>query len=304
MTRVISIITDWGGFYGSGHVQRMALLCRALDEAPGVSAVLVNEKSPDFLAGAAAFTVSSGPGARSDLIIRDMRDSSSEQVASLRKIAPVLVIDDIGPGRNTADFVLDLLPNPAAGSGNADYREDCYLYGHNFIDSLRSLGDEVLEKTIDVAMYAGAGVTDADIGFFRALVPEGKNAVIMAGPARHAVNIPPRFFLETMNYAEVLLRSRVFISHFGLSLYEARLCGCAVLAVNPTPYHSRLAEMVLGSIVNINAGTRSEKDESGIRGLCRDLMEGHDFSETVPGEILEHAERKLYACREYVLSLV
>ncbi|HOO70711.1 MAG TPA: hypothetical protein PK926_03040 [Spirochaetota bacterium] len=303
MPELISIITDWGGFYGSGHAQRMASLCRALNEAPGVSAVLVNGKTPDFLAGSAAFTVSPVPAARSDLIIRDMRDSSSEEIFSLRKTAPVLVIDDIGPGRGAADFVLDLLPNPAAGSGNADYREDCYLYGHNFIDSLRSLGQEILEKNIDLAMYAGAGAADADIGFFRSLVPEGKNAVIMAGPVRHTVNIPPGLSLDAMNYAEVLLRSRVFIAHFGLSLYEARLCGCAVLSVNPTPYHSRLADMVPGSVVDINAGTRGELDEAGIRGLCRDLLESRKFSETVPGEILEQAQRKLYACRDHVLSL-
>jgi hypothetical protein len=106
-----------------------------------------------------------------------------------------------------------------------------------------------------------------------------------------------------MDYAGLLLRARVFISHFGLSLYEAKLAGCSVLSLNPTAYHSSLADMVAGTIVDVNAGERALCDAGAVRRSCGELLSSHKRSGARPEQMLAEAERKLMKCRDLVVSL-
>jgi len=55
-------------------------------------------------------------------------------------------------------------------------------------------------------------------------------------------------------YAEMLLSSRVAVTHFGVFLYEAGVSGCGLVTVNPTEYHSGLAEIAGRSMELTNLG--------------------------------------------------
>jgi hypothetical protein len=302
MTRRIGIITDWDGHYGSGHIQRMAALCRSLNDVRGVEAAIINAKAPGMLRDSGQVVVRPALWSHTDCIVRDMRDSSVAEMTALRERAPVLAIDDSGPGRALADSVLDLLPNAVQGLESGRYRPECYLYGHNFLHELARPPEGIREKDVDVALYAGHEPAPGDVAFFSSLVPKGRTGVICAGTGAVAVN-GDAWRYDNSDYASLLLRARVFVSHFGISIFEARLCGCQVLTVNPTAYHASLARMVLGSVVAMDAGVRGDHDAAHIARQCEDLLRAGRFQAVNAARVLDHARACLAQCREAVLSL-
>jgi len=300
--KTISIVTGWGDGYGAGHVQRMASLCLALAEVPGIVPVIVSSTRPEFLDCERKIDFRPALDPASSLVVRDMRDSTREQMLELKKTAPVLAVDDIGEGRGVADHVLDLLPNPAVSGENPHYRRDLYLYGGNFMGSLRRLDRDRIPKDMDVLVYSGHLAGGEDEAFFRSIIPGEASAVILGGSGRTTLNTQGDES-GRMEYAELLARAKVFVSHFGISLYEARLAGCSVMALNPSAYHSSLADMVLGDVVDVNAGERASLDPAEVRGLCAGLLRDLKTSDAKPREMLALAERSLVACRDFVVAL-
>jgi hypothetical protein len=183
--------------------------------------------------------------ADTDLIIKDMRDSTIEEMDSLRRIAPVLAIDDSGDGRDAADFTLSLLPVPSDILNSAKLETSLFLYGYNFAEGISLLKKtDSFRKDIDVTVYAGYNPDPELINIIKKSVPESAGSILLK--EGKAVNLNGKAIKTETSYAEIISRSKIVITHFGLTMFEADACGCQIIALNPTLYHSKLTEIVSG----------------------------------------------------------
>ncbi|MCU0846347.1 MAG: hypothetical protein MUD12_00485 [Spirochaetes bacterium] len=241
MTRKkISIITGWGDGLGNGHLQRMANLASYLNSR-GFHASIVSENRPELFPGDALqfFSGKILPG--TDLIIRDMRDSETGEIESLKKYAPVLAVDDSGPGRKSADFNLTLLPNPP-GSGMGQPSYNMFIYGYNITREIKMMGKEKIHKSMDVSFYLPHDIIENPDSILK-ILPDGMNVAIISHRG-HVILKNGSTMPLNKNHAEILLSSRLLICHFGITLFEGHLSGCRLATINPTGYHSSLSDAV------------------------------------------------------------
>ncbi len=232
MERPVTIVTGTGESLGTGHLQRMLSLAhfirgmghdiRICSNAPHKIPMELREFHSEYVE-------------KSFFIIRDMRDSSQETVAELKKIAPVAVIDDLGPGRGLADIAIDLLPNL-----KYSYVSSPFIFGYNFSKSMEEL-PETIDKDIDVVCYLGAlpgeNIAELIVGSFE----NSLKYVFVHGHGEFSGNVP---VAEGIGFAELMCRSRFVLTYFGITMFEALLCGCKVITVNPGKYHFDLARSV------------------------------------------------------------
>ena len=286
--RIVSIVTGWGSGLGTGHVQRMASLASFLNRSKGISAFLVAGRKPDFLPFELhdCFLPSIKPG--TGCIIRDMRDSSEEEMRELKKIGSVVTIDDCGPGRRMADAAIDLLPNPE----NRDHKKESFIYGYNFIDSLRKLNEEHIEKNLDALLYCGYKPAAETVDFIHSLIPRNKICAVLHGMETSIISGGMAISLS-QSYAETILSARVLISHFGIALYEGYACGCRLVCVNPTGYHSQLADIAGNDIDAVNLGLLSEVDRGKAQEIISNLIDNPTADRIDPRAVCEKIEAGL-----------
>ena len=237
----IVIVTGMGAGLGSGHFQRMASLLTGLRDRHRLAVSMIIDPRGGEVPGEILPHVTEEIGVPG-LIIRDMRDSTAGEVELLRRHATVCVIDDRGAGRERADFAMDILPHPDGDSGGNTVRGD-FLYGYNFLQSLITLEKPVIEKTVDFIAYAGALPDPGGAEWLASVLPRGSDWFLLGkGRPVHYGRDGARAHTDE-GYAEMILASRVAITHFGLFLYEASVSGCGLVTVNPTEYHSALADI-------------------------------------------------------------
>ncbi len=259
----VAILTESGPLYGSGHLQRMALLADYLEKSEEYSPSLITGSSlPDKISHLRETMIPTG----TDLIIRDMRDSASEEILKLRQKAPVLVIDDMGPGSKNANFSLNLLPSPEGKSDDPSYRPGAFLYGYNFASALQKMEHRTIKRNIDISIYCGADPTEDTISYFKSLIPENFSACLLRDnsgvPLTSSTKLKPG-----ISSTEALLSSRILLTYFGITLYEGFASGCRLAVADPGDYHNRLTEQAshLGAT---NLGTWGKIDS----GKAREIM--------------------------------
>ncbi len=277
----ITIITGTGGALGTGHFQRMCYLADSLNCDKRYSARLFIAEGKPEIPGPLKDIVAVSLAEKTDLIIRDMRNSSEEDINILKKKAPVLVIDDTGQGRSIADYVIDLLPNPVDQS----VPEKMFLYGYNFISEIKAMKTEVIAKDIDVAIYAGYK-PDPDVveSIMGAIPPDA--SVVLFSYGKPSLLSEKKVPVDT-GYTDLLLRSRVLITHFGITMYEGDLAGCRILAVNPSQYHSRLTSMVMDKLNVLPAGEYENIDHKLLYSEISHVMKTAGFQIISKGSIRE-----------------
>jgi len=227
----IIIVTGTGGHLGTGHFQRMVNLAMNINREQNLSVSIflpqnnelsLTEKFKDIL-------IENIPH-DTDLIIRDMRDSSIEEMKNLKAIAPVLTIDDIGEGRNLANYTLYLLPNKLESPDSIKLNHKLFLYGYNFIHGIESLKEKKsIKKDIDIAIYLGFNPDKELISNIKKSISKDLSSILL---------------VNDIGYAEILCRSKIVVTHFGITMFEAHLCGCKIAALNPSDYHSALTDLV------------------------------------------------------------
>ena len=169
---------------------------------------------------------------KADILVRDMRDSTQVIASRLVKdYKKVISIDDAGC-TSLYDKNIDLLPraeNPVETSGNTFP----FLFGYHFAEAVNNF-DTMPKKDMDLLVYTGINNTDypllLDNERFEIVFFNGSNCFYRGSK------------LSGSSYYRLLFRSKNFLSHFGLSLYEAYICNCNIFALNPSDYHSKLAD--------------------------------------------------------------
>ncbi len=241
----IIIITGTGGILGTGHAQRMLNLAVRLNEDGVFSALIYLRQNTHPFPEKFRSLLTERIDHDAVLIIRDMRDSTIEEISLLQKTAPVLVIDDSGEGAKAADHSISLLPVPSGTAKEVRPDTSHFLYGYNFMEGISLLKENgPLLKDIDVAVYAGFDPSPELLSSIGRSIPASASSVLLA--AGRAVRLTGPALDGDMSYAGVISRTKIIITHFGLTMFEAHACGCSIAALNPTPYHSALTETVRG----------------------------------------------------------
>jgi hypothetical protein len=289
--RKIAIVTGWGGQLGAGHVQRMAALMVHLNNERGADASIVADAAPDFIQGHMKLRFTREIHDKPGLIIRDMRDSSAHEMENLKKLGKVLAVDDLGEGRALADLAIELLPCDRT-SGNiikSIQPGDMFIYGYNFISSIRKLAGEKISKTIDASLYPGHGADNAYIEFLTSLMPEGSNYAVLSGNNSYVMMSGAKFPLEK-SCAETILSSKI--------------AGCVPVAVNPSDYHSRLADMAAGKTGMINLGVYGKIENRTAKNIIKSAIEKNTCPYVKADDIMEKIMDNLDHFASIVESLI
>ncbi|MBN1500991.1 MAG: hypothetical protein JW982_12595 [Spirochaetes bacterium] len=233
MTTDISIVTGWGGIYGSGHFRRMLLLAVHLTEKYRYSVEICGKNLPVGNYTGLPVKFKNDYPEKTHLIIHDRRDSTVNEISELQRKAPVITVDDTGEGRFTADRVLDLLPNLEF---SREYNRNIFLYGYDFFENLKKIYYEINRDSDFLYYFTGS---NDDLNRVRNLIP-GKKLMILYNSDVYEKELCQEMKLS-VNYTEALFKNEYVITHFGILPYEAILCGCRPVFINPSEYHSKLA---------------------------------------------------------------
>ena len=239
----ILLVTGQNPFLGRGHFQRMLSLLKYLNNNGHRAYIFATEYNASGLAPKEfkAFIINELPR-EADLILRDKRDSTEDEIQTLQQVAPVAVIDDRGPGREKANMVIDLLPHPQHEFNREFYHPEAFIYGYEFASSIDTIDKAALHKDISFFMYGGFSPERDHVHHLLEMVPKELEGLMLADGKY--MQIKNAKLADEINkpYAELILSAQVAVSHFGITLYEAHLGDASLIALNTSQYHHKLCE--------------------------------------------------------------
>ena len=289
MKRKIVIDTGVNKQLGTGHFQRMANLLNFIVKNTKYTVSLCVEGDRNNIGDLESYIVDEVPyGA--DLIIRDRRDSTKEEIRSLRKLGQVLVVDDCGEGRDYADFSIDLLPN--RDERNRVNRH-AFIYGYNFSVFLQQNQHAIYDKNNDVVIYTGIAPTSSHIDYLFSLIPVKYTVHILTGETaikRYKGSIDT---INNFNYVYLLLSSKLLLCHYGISLYEGHLAQCALMTINPTIYHHILCQLDEKYLSLENCGVWGNLDIEMIRSKVSNRIDLYNTGNVSVANMYAEVENKL-----------
>ncbi len=286
--REVSIVTGWGDHLGTGHLQRMANLADFINRESSFRAFLICGRKPAFLPDSLHDYFSERIRPECGLIIRDMRNSGIVEMKGLKGLCRVIAVDDCGPGREMADCPIDLLPNLTY----AINKKELFIYGYTFTDSIRRLGNHPVRKDIDYALYCGISPSRETVDSLLTLIPDNRSCAILAGSDSRVIKKGTIKPLQK-SYAETLLSARVLISHFGITLYEGHIAGCRLVSINPTGYHSQLADIAKHDLGLTNLGILDAVDHDQARSVVSESCLNALADMIIPAAINKKIEKGL-----------
>lgn len=240
----IIVITKWGGCWGYGHIQRMTNLVSYLNDKNYPAFLCSDNQESPICAEINPYHIHTIPDDCS-MIIHDMRDSTLNYMKSLISKYRVATIDDNGPGSVYAHQCIDVLPNPKPAStiNRIPFSFSHFIYGYTFTQSLFSIQIQHINIVFDIALYLGYSFSNEIIRTVLSCIPPRYSVLILGG---NCVEIYKNNQFERLDipYALALLSSRILITHFGISLFEGKLCNCKLCTINPTPYHEKLTQYI------------------------------------------------------------
>lgn len=304
MGKTVAIMTGYGGPLGTGHIQRAVSIAWYLNSLPDVQSFIWAMRPPGLFHDEIDHLFIQPGSGNPDIIVRDMRDSTVEEIRGLQHVAKVLALDDIGEGRNAADWCVDLLPNPVSWiSNDYEFQKSHFVYGYNFLSAIRARQGIDINKTIDVLFYGGADPDPRYVEKILQSMPAAAVCAVAGGENSFIIKNGIRQEMNVSSYGDLLLASKSAVTHFGILVYEALLTGAEVITINPTEYHSSLADLIAEKWGIINLGTASSFDESLFKTLLEKIMNSHSEAKADPATMISHAMDNLHRFSKHILSL-
>ena len=254
---------------GTGHVRRCLDLARRLGErallildeprrwerlVPGIAGFSRRRGEAEFLG-------ESPPAPGGALAVFDRRESGAAEVVRWAECAVPLLLDDDGPGRRDAPFLIDTIPGPRRGEANI--ASPAYLNlplkvrtpdpGGPILVSFGGEDPGDLTPAVLRALIEDCGVLPSRI---TVTCPPGKtwnlpgdNSPAPGSPKSSGSSGSPegapggvRVLASSVSLGDHLGEFGLVICSYGITLWEALAAGCAVLTAQPTRRHAELAK--------------------------------------------------------------
>ena len=220
---------------GSGHLRRCLKLLEQIRDAtlylPESTSIVesVSEQIPSD-------RIIDRLGDSYDKIVVDRFEIGIDEAVALCERGMTIGIDAGGPGRAHLHYLIDTLPRTDGEAPN--------LAGPQFLD-LPGPAPEPGERDGILVTFGGEDPAELTERTAWELARIGRLTVatIVRPGARQLGAMPPGAIIidPQASLVELLRGSRTVLTSFGLTAYEARSTGAAVVTVNPTPYHETLA---------------------------------------------------------------
>lgn len=236
----IFIYTEVGGRYGSGHLMRSLMLSRHL-QSQGYEVIFLAEPNTPLSAEVArrhgkTYSRSILASTAPDAIICDRREISTADMRSLRRSAPVIIMDSSGSETRIADIVIDQLPSLS------DKQVNITPFSCTVLDSASRI-----KRPSDAVsrVYVYAGALPAIVRTAAALAERFPSVKFtIAHSTDTDIRLPENAVAAPVKekYLAALSRFDAVLTYFGLTAFESALAGLPVMLLSPTAYHAKLAE--------------------------------------------------------------
>lgn len=289
---------------GSGHLMRCFDLAKRLGAIAAVYLPYSAEKGergyaelqlafPNDLG--AVRVLPSLEGMRFSLVVLDKRETSLEELRFWEAYGPVAALDEGGEARAFASYLIDILPRVARprAAGRA-FRTDARGSAANktalgFL-SLPLKRRQVTPRRAERVLVSFGGEDSAGLTerFLALAVDTGRltaKAVTVVSGALTAQNghaggsgaIGKRGGITMLgpvqDLKEKLHGFDLVVTQFGITAYEAAWAGCAVLLLNPSPYHEKLSKAAgfptLGRADGVSAAKKNDTALNSIGELAQ-----------------------------------
>ncbi len=244
LNKTIYIITDVHTIYGRGHFSRMLILANALKkkEYRVCFATENHNESLSILARQSEFPYvnlsSDEEGITNGVhsIIVDKRETAPEFIKSLKKIAPVIIVDSNGEERKLADVVIQMLPSVYESSDVNVLPYKCTIL--NVSKEEKSVLDKVL-------VYVGEirGLLEYMLNALSPLKEYSFDIVadesIIDEDLKPPKNVTIKPFSENI-HTHIY---KACITYFGLTAFECCYLRTPVALISPTDIHAELAKL-------------------------------------------------------------
>lgn len=304
---------------GTGHLRRVCSLMQELSGRIRCALYLRGLSVPSFArdlikkAGIAA-VVHEIPE-RTCLFVVDNFRTDDEEILRLKRIAPVVALDEGGDGRQFADYLIDVLPTlPEPIRKNGQREALCAnIADVRFIPLPKTRKDPAV-----MGKYKKHGRYCFTPDAARILIVcGGENAAQMAMPVAHilaslgaevSVIDPHRhdYVQERINlyvYPHIdRLRERlcewdIIVTHYGFTAFEALAAGCAVILIAPTEYHYALGVSAGFSTMSTGIPSAQDFNEVLISGIKIPPMITRDSQEQSLANVIFHlADAAFHRC--------
>lgn len=200
-----------------------------------------------------------------DFVLMDKRSTTTEELRRFARLGTIICLDEGGPARRLAPFIVDAMPSPA-------HAEPPNISSLSFLD-LPERQRTGVPARIDKVLITFGGEDRADLSgaFLEAVIPAG----IFGGAELTAVQGPlflrntwPRQVRVVRDIPldrEMLCGFDLVVTHFGLTALRAMALGIPVILLNPSRYHRALSRRT--GIPEIGVG---KADMRSLAGLLKD----------------------------------
>jgi SAM-dependent methyltransferase/spore coat polysaccharide biosynthesis predicted glycosyltransferase SpsG len=261
--------TAAGKGYGIGHLQRCLSLC---EEGAGrlQSSLCLMRGSTDLLNGMDLY------GARPvhrpedagcvDVVVTDLKRSKPGEMRRLSRLAPVVALDDAGEGSVSAAVCVYSLPLAQPLCGN--------LHGPDYLvlsPRIRSLTPVPFVRKEGVLVSFGGSDPEGCTRTVTVLLNSmGIRPVVVKGPfsSVDVEGLDAQTVGADTDLLELINKSRVLITSFGITMYEAFYLGTPVLLFNRSAYHQMLSEKAKVTSIGFVGGTEQPRDR--LEAVLRD----------------------------------
>lgn len=167
-----------------------------------------------------------------DMIILDNKESDRYLYDKLKKIAPVVALDEGGDARDYIPYCIDTLPNLLESEPN--------YFNPGLLDLPIKIKD-LKELSKVLVTFGGQDPYDLTAVVVDKL-KDKYNLTTVIGPLFKIKDFGVEKIVNPKNLKDIISDYDLIITSFGITAYESIACGVPVALLNATPYHQDISD--------------------------------------------------------------